>query len=134
MSRRLVILGVAAIAGAGAVVPTFAATAPPSPVTVHVGTTNGVSVGVDAFGQPGAGASVSNTGTACVGVSEQLPVCTPTVTAAQTRQSLPPVPVVVRHDDNGTLIAVGEVGLSISSSGEVCPEVSTQDWVCVNLG
>jgi hypothetical protein len=30
--------------------------------------------------------------------------------------------------------AVGEVGVSISSSGEVCPEVSTQDWVCVHLG
>jgi len=95
VSRRLVILGVAAAAVTGAVVPTFAATAPPSPVTVHTSTDNGVS----------------------------LP---------PTRQSLPVPPVVLQHDDNGTVVGVGDVGVSVSNSGRICPEVSTQSWVCIN--
>jgi hypothetical protein len=134
VNRRHVIIGVATAAVVGAVVPTFAATSSTSPVTVHVSTTNGVSVGVGVLGQPGAGASVGDGGTVCAGIGEQVPVCTPSVSARQTRQSLPSAPIVVRRDDNGTLVAVGEVGVSISSSGEVCPEVSTQDWVCVHLG
>jgi hypothetical protein len=77
VSRRLVILAVGGVAVVGAVVPSFAATAPSAPVTVQTSTSDGVSVGVSVFGQPGAGASVSHGGTVCAGVSEQLPVCTP---------------------------------------------------------
>lgn len=134
MSRRLVILGATAVAAVGAVVPTFAATAPPSPVTVHVSTSNGVAVGVGVLGQPGAGASVSNGGTVCAGIGEQVPLCTPSVQGRTTRQSLPVPPVVVHRDSNGTVVAVGVVGVTVSNNGEVCPQVSTQDWVCVNLG
>ena len=133
MNRRLVVLAAVAAAVGGAVVPALAATST-SPVTVRVSTTNGVSVGVGVEGQPVAGASVSNGGAVCAGISEQVPVCTPTVGATQTRQQLPPSPVVVRHDDNGTVVAVGDVGVVISNNGEVCPRVSTQDWICVNLG
>lgn len=134
MSRRLVILGAAAAVVAGAAIPTFAATAVSSPVTVHTSTSDGVAVGVGVLGQPGAGASVSNGGTVCAGVGEQVPLCTPTVGARNTRQSLPVPPVVVHQDSNGTVVAVGAVGVSVSNNGEVCPLVSTQDWVCVNLG
>ena len=81
MNRRLVVLGVAAAAVTGVVVPSVAASAPASPVTVHPSTGNGVSVGVDIFGQPGAGASVGSGGTVCAGVGEQVPLCTPSVTA-----------------------------------------------------
>ena len=42
-----------------------------------------------------------------------------------------PVPVVVQHDDNGTTVGVGDVGVNISPSGRVCPEVSTQSWQCI---
>ena len=133
MSRRLVILGVTAAAAVGVVAPSFAASST-SPVTVTVSTSNGVSVGVGVERTPVAGASVSNGGQVCAGISEQVPVCTPTVGAPATRQQLPPSPVVVRHDSNGTVVAVGEVGVVISNNGEVCPRVSTQDWICVNLG
>ena len=75
MSRRLVIAGVAAAAVGATVAPSFAASAPSIPVTVTTDTHDGASVGVDVFGQPGVGASVSPDGTACVGVSLQLPVC-----------------------------------------------------------
>jgi hypothetical protein len=72
--RRLVITGVAVAAIAGAVVPSFAAT---SPVTVRTDTSNGVGVGVYYNNQPGAGGHVGTDGQACVGISYQLPVCTP---------------------------------------------------------
>ena len=133
MNRRLVVLAVAAAAIGGAVVPALAA-ASTSPVTVRVSTADGVSVGVGIEGQPVAGASVNNGGAVCAGISEQVPICTQAVGATQTRQQLPPSPVVVRHDDNGTVVGVGEVGVVISNNGEVCPRVSTQDWMCVNLG
>ena len=73
MSRRFIIAGVAAAALGGAVVPTFAATGGPVTVDTH----NGVGVGVQVGSQPGAGAHVSPDGQACVGISLQLPVCTP---------------------------------------------------------
>jgi hypothetical protein len=75
VSRRLVITAVAAAALAGAVVPSFAQSAPPTPVTVHVDTHNGAAVGVDVNGRPGVGASVTPDGRACVGVSLQVPFC-----------------------------------------------------------
>src|SRR3954451_21384840 len=73
VSRRLVIAGVTAAALAGAVVPALASTG--SPVTVD--TSNGVAVGVHNGNTPIAGASVTPDGQACVGISLQLPVCTP---------------------------------------------------------
>ncbi|MDQ1694658.1 MAG: hypothetical protein QOJ03_11 [Frankiaceae bacterium] len=102
------------------------------PVTVHSDTSNGVSVGVDVFGQPGAGAGVSPDGKVCAGVSEQLPVCVGGggIRAASAQQ--PPLPpVVVRHDDNGSAVGVGDVGVVIRSDGSICPVVSTQDWMCL---
>ena len=132
MSRRLVILGVSAAAVVGVVVPSFAST---SPVGVHVTrTSSGTSVGVSVQGANVAGASAYNNGQVCAGISQQLPICTPSVGTSQTRQQLPQPPVVVRRDSNGTVVAVGEVGVVISNNGEVCPRVSTQDWICVNLG
>ena len=132
MSRRLVVLGVSAAAVVGVVVPSFAATLP---VGVHVTrTSNGTSVGVSVQGVNVAGASASDNGQVCAGISQQVPVCTPAVEAKPMRQQLPPSPVVVRRDSNGTVVAVGEVGVVISNNGEVCPRVSTQDWMCVNLG
>lgn len=75
MSRRLVLAGVVSVAIGGAVVPSFAQSAPSLPVTVTTDTHDGVSVGVAVGNQPGAGASVSPDGRACVGISLQLPVC-----------------------------------------------------------
>ena len=116
----------------GSVVPTFANTLP---VGVHVTrTSSATTVGVTAQGATVAGASAYNNGKVCAGVGEQVPICTPIVEAKPTRQQLPPSPVVVRRDSNGTVVAVGEVGVAISNNGEVCPRVSTQDWICVNLG
>jgi hypothetical protein len=80
VSRRLLITSVAAAAIAGAVVPSFAATTPPSP---------------------------------------------------SSRQALPGNPVVIRHDDTGTTVGVGQVGVQVSPDGQVCPLVSTQSWQCV---
>lgn len=73
MSRRLVISAVAVATLAGAAVPTLAATGGPVTVDTH----DGVSVGVQLGSQPVAGARVSPDGQACVGISLQLPVCTP---------------------------------------------------------
>jgi hypothetical protein len=75
VSRRLVLVGVVSLAVGGAVVPSFASSAPPLPVTVTTDTHDGVSAGVSVGGQPGAGAHVSPDGQVCVGVSLQLPVC-----------------------------------------------------------
>lgn len=131
MSRRLVIIGVAAAAVAGAVVPSFAQSVP---VTVTHDSQNGVFVGVG--GQSGAAARVSPDGSACAGLGEDIPLCTPPVLdgigpiggAVSTRQSLP---VTVRHDDNGTAVGVGDVGVIVDNEGQVCPVVSTQDWQCL---
>jgi hypothetical protein len=81
VNRRLTVVGVAVAAVVSAVVPSFAASAPPTPVTVHTSTSDGVAVGVGVGGQPGAGASVSKSGTVCAGIGEQVPVCTPSVQA-----------------------------------------------------
>ena len=126
--RRLVILGVAAAAVAGAVAPSFAQS---SPVGVQVSTTNGVAVGVTVNGQPGAGARVSN-GEACVGISYEIPFCAglPPVTTRSTRQQLP---VGVYHDDTRTAVVVGAVGVVVYSNGRICPGVSTQAWPCVGV-
>jgi hypothetical protein len=75
VSRRLVLVGVVSLAIGGAVVPSFAQSAPSLPVTVTHDTHNGVSVGVAVGNQPAAGASVTPDGQACVGISLQLPVC-----------------------------------------------------------
>lgn len=130
MNRRLVVLSAAAAAVVGSVVPTFASSAGSSPVTVQVSTTNGVSVGVGAVGQPIAGATVSNSGQVCAGISEEVPVCTPTAARTGSRQSLP---IVVRQDSTGTTVVVGIVGVFVSNNGEVCPLVSTQTWQCIGL-
>lgn len=132
MNRRLVVLTTTAAAVVGLVVPSFAK--PSLPVTVTVDTSNGVALGTAVNGTPAVGASVTPGGKVCAGVGEQVPVCTPAVGVRPTRQQLPPSPVVIRHDDNGTAVGVGEVGVVISNNGEVCPRVSTQDWMCVNLG
>ena len=76
MSRRLVISGVAAAAVLGAVIP---AVAQSLPVTVTHDTNNGVTVGVSFNGSPGAGVHVSPDGSACAGLGEDIPVCTPPV-------------------------------------------------------
>jgi len=62
---------VAAGAVVGAAAPSFASS---SPVTVHQGP-DGTSVGVTVV-QPLVGASVSNSGNVCVGISFEVPVCT----------------------------------------------------------
>jgi hypothetical protein len=131
MSRRRVVLGVSAAAVVGFVAPSFAK--PSVPVTVTVDQSNGAAVGTYVNGTPAAGASVGN-GKACAGFGEQVPVCVADPGIVRTRQQLPPSPLVVRQDSNGTVVAVGEVGVVISNNGEVCPRVSTQDWICVNLG
>ena len=135
MSRRLVISGIAAAAIAGAVVPSFASTG--SPVTVHRDS-SGTTVGVSDNGTPVAGVTVYNNGAVCGGIGEQVPVCTPAVGdaigpigSASTQQSLPVPPVTLRHDDNGTAVGVGDVGVVISPSGRICPVVSTQAWQCI---
>jgi hypothetical protein len=139
VKRRLVIAGVASAALAGAVVPALAQTGPSSPVTVYTDTHDGASAGFYVNGQPGAGAHVSPDGEACVGISLQLPVCAgggigtiidPPGTTS-TRQELPKPPVVVYHDEYGTAVGVGDVGVRVSNDGRVCPQVSTQMWPCV---
>lgn len=133
MSRRLVISGIAAAAIAGAVVPSFASTT--SPVTVTRGS-NSTTVGVRDGNAPVAGATVYNDGAVCGGIGEQVPVCTPPVGdaigpigATRTAQSLP---VTVRHDDNGTAVGVGDVGVIVYPNGDVCPIVSTDNIRCIH--
>ena len=132
MSRRLVISGIAAAAIAGAVVPSFAST---GPVTVTRGS-DGTTVGVHDGNAPVAGVTVYNDGAVCGGIGEQVPVCTPAVGdaigpigAARTAQSLP---VTVRHDDNGTAVGVGDVGVIVYPNGDVCPVVSTDNIRCIH--
>jgi hypothetical protein len=140
VSRRLVITGIAAAGVLGAVVPSFAQSSAQSlPVTVHTDTHNGVAVGVDIQGRPGVGAAVTPDGKACVGVSLQVPFCTPGgiiggARTGATAQQLPPGGVVIRHDDNGTAIGVGNVGVIIEKDGTICPVVSTQSWRCIPGG
>lgn len=128
MSRRLVISGLAVAAIAGAAVPSFAQS---FPITVTHDTSNGASVGVRDGNAPVGGASVTPDGSACAGLGEDIPVCTPPVLDAVhvgERQSLP---VTVRHDDNGTAVGVGDVGVIVYPNGDVCPIVSTQNWRCI---
>jgi hypothetical protein len=129
VSRRLVIIGFAAAAVAGAAVPSLASTG--SPVTVD--THNGVAVGVHNGNTPIAGASVTPDGQACVGISLQLPVCTPGGIIGL-NAAIPAPPVVVRHDDNGTAVGVGDIGVIIDKNGTICPVVSTQAWRCIPTG
>jgi hypothetical protein len=134
VSRRLVITGAVAAAIAGAVVPSFAATGTAQPpVGVHVDTSNGVSVYTNIGSQPGAWASVENNGRVCGGFSYEVPQCV-AIISPNSRQKLPLPPVVVRQDDNGTVVGVGDVGLYFPKSGGICPEVSTQSWQCIGGG
>ena len=132
MSRRLVISGIAAAAIAGSVIPSFASTGGPVTVDTH----NGVGVGVQEGNTPIAGAHVSPDGQACVGISLEVPFCTPggilgPIGTAGTAQKLPLPDVTFRHDDNGTAVGVGDVGVVIRQDGSICPVVSTQDWQCI---
>ena len=106
------------------------------PVTID--TSNGVGVGVTLKGQPIAGAHVSPSGQACVGVSLEVPFCTPDIgtatSHAATRQKLPIPPVTLRHDDTGTAVGVGDVGVVVYPDGTICPVVSTQAWKCIPGG
>src|SRR4051794_373997 len=117
--RRLVIAAALGAAVVGTAVPSLAQTSTPRgtlPVGVTYSTDGGVFVGTTIFGQPGAGAWVRN-GTACVGFSYQVPQCAsvppitiekPPAPAAAPHQSLPGGGVVVYHDDNVTVVGVGE--------------------------
>lgn len=138
MSRRFIITGIAAAAIAGAAVPSFAQSLP---VTVTHDTHDGVTVGVSFNGSPGAGVRVAPDGSVCAGLGEDIPVCTPAVGdaigpigTARTAQSSPLPPVTLRHDDNGTAVGVGDVGVVVEQDGTICPVVSTQDWKCVPGG
>jgi hypothetical protein len=94
----------------------------------------GTTIGVTSGGAPVAGVTIYNDGRVCGGIGEQVPVCTPGIDARAahaTRQSSPLPPVTVRHDDNGTVVGVGDVGVVISPSGRICPVVSTQAWQCI---
>lgn len=134
MIRRLVIAGVAAAAIAGAVVPSFATTGPGQlPVGVQTDTSNGVAVYTNIGNQPGLSASVDKNGRICGGFSYEVPQCVQLV-SPNSRQALPLPKVVVRQDDNGTVIGAGDVGLYFPKSGGVCPLVSTQDWQCIGGG
>jgi len=145
--RRLVIAAAVGAAVVGSAVPTLAASTSPTPtsqlpVTVSVSTKGGVFVGTTIFGQPGLAASVAN-GQACVGFSLELPICAgiPPITtgAAKTgapTQQLPPGGgPVIYNDATRTAVGVGDVGVvwyhNGTSSGQICPVVSTQDWRCV---
>lgn len=112
--------------------PSFASTG--SPVTV-TRDSNSTTVGVQEGNSPAAGATVYNNGQVCGGVGEQVPVCTPAVGdaigpigSANTAQSLP---VTVRHDDDGTAVGVGDVGVIVYSNGQICPVVSTDNIRCI---
>jgi hypothetical protein len=57
---------------------------------------------------------------------------TGSISSVQAAVQQPPVPVVVHHGSDGsTVVGVGNVGVYISPSGDVCPIVSTQDWRCI---
>ena len=135
MNRRLLISGVAAAAIAGAVIPSFASTGTSQlPVGVHTDTSNGVAVYTNIGNQPGLSASVNTTtGEICGGFSYEVPQCV-AIVRPNSRQKLPLPPVVVRQDENGTVIAVGDAGLYFPKSGGVCPEFSTQSWQCIGGG
>ena len=132
MSRRLVISGIAAAAVLGAVVPSFAQSLP---IAVQHDTHNGVSVGFTVNGEPGGGARVTPDGQACAGLGEDIPVCTPAVGDAigpiGTATTAQKLPLTVRHDDNGTAVGVGDVGVVVYPNGDVCPVVSTDNIRCI---
>lgn len=138
MSRRLIIAGVALAALGGAAVPAALASSGGGLVTVD--TSNGVRVGVQKGTTPIAGASVTPGGQACVGISLELPVCTPggiVQTRAQsgTRQT---GPVTVRRDQYGTTVGVTADGAPVASAtvynnGQVCAGISLQLPVCVGV-
>jgi hypothetical protein len=131
VNLRLLISGVVAAAIAGAVVPSFASTGTAQlPVGVHVDTSKGVAVYTNIGNQPGAWASVENNGRVCGGFSYEVPQCV-AIISPNSRQKLPLPPVVVRQDDNGTVVAVGDAGVYFPKSGGVCPQFSTQSWQCI---
>lgn len=70
MRRILVMAIVTGGALLGSAAPSFAQT-----VGVTTTTNGGVGVAVTAVGQPVVGAFVSDGGTACVGVSQEVPLC-----------------------------------------------------------
>src|SRR3954451_5366094 len=133
VSRRLVIAGVTAAALAGAVVPALASTG--SPVTVD--TSNGVAVGVHNGNTPIAGASVTPDGQACVGISLQLPVCTPGGIIGGIEATIPQQegPVTIDTSNGvGVGVTVGNqpvVGAHVGKDGTVCAGVSLELPVCV---
>jgi hypothetical protein len=51
--------------------------------------------------------------------------------AASTGVAAQKLPVTVVHNDQGTGVGAGEVGVWVGNDGRVCPGVSTQDWPCV---
>lgn len=60
---------------------------------------------------------------------------TGSISSVQAAVQQPPVPVVVHHGSDGsTVVGVGNVGVYITPSGDVCPIVSTQDWRCISAG
>lgn len=133
MSRRLVIAGVAAAAVMGAVAPSFAAL----PITVTHDTHDGVTVGVDVNGNPGAGASVTPEGTACVGISKQVPQCVDTGIGEIIQPPRQKLPVTVRTGTDDGVAAVAYLndepvaGASVRD-GNVCVGLSDQLPVCAN--
>ena len=134
MSRRLVIAGaVAAVVAAGAAVPVLASTG--GPVTVD--TSNGVRVGVHNGNTPIAGASVTPDGQACVGISLQLPVCTPGGIVGGISATIPQQegPVTIDTSNGvGVGVTVGNqpvVGAHVGKDGTVCAGVSLELPVCV---
>ena len=134
MSRRFVISGIAVAAIAGAVVPSFAST---GPVTV-TRTSTGTTVAVHDGNTPVAGATVYNDGQVCGGIGLQVPVCTPAVGDAigpiGTANTAQKLPITVRHDDTGTAVGVGDVGVVVYPDGTICPVVSTDNIRCINAG
>jgi hypothetical protein len=105
------------------------------PATID--TSDGVGVGVELKGQPVASAHVSPDGQVCVGISLELPACTPGsivgATNARTQQSLP---ITVTHDtSNGVSVGVRDGnapvgGASVTPDGQACAGLGEDIPVC----
>ncbi len=125
----------------GAVIPSFAQSEPPSsPVTIYNDTHDGVLRRLHRQRPARCRGSRQPGRQACVGISQQLPVCADAGSVVDeigtvidppgtSRQKLPQV--VAQHDENGTAVGIDNVGVRVSNDGRVCPVVSTQEWICV---
>ena len=132
--RRLVIAAAVGAAVVATAVPSFAAQSPTprqtSPVGVTVSTDGGVFVGTTFEGRPLLAASVAG-GQVCVGLSLEVPFCTPPVAISDNIPrdidlAVGPAYASV-HTSNGIAVSTGLTGQPLVSAG------IGNGWLCIGF-